>query len=192
VGESVSGRVGESRPFTPSPTHPLANLRSEIIRNKKPATLFGSGFVEIVVRRFSSACQRRKQVQRPATDVVVMPKPGVAVNIGPKHCGGAYTGRGTALSNSLANSANPPNGSLGILQVLSTITATTEFRESPKRQFGDPSSPLYNYSNNRVPRIPQTAVWGLFKLTLFIHSLADLAAGLQVQTDTLVLIEAMA
>ena len=53
---------------------------------KKPATNLGSGFVEIVVRRFSSTCQRRKQVQRPATHVVVMPKPSVAVNVVPKHC----------------------------------------------------------------------------------------------------------
>src|SRR6476660_8990507 len=68
-----------------SPIRPLANLRSAICI-KKPATSLGSGFVEIVVRRFSSTCQRRKQVQRPATHVVVMPKPSVAVNVVPKHC----------------------------------------------------------------------------------------------------------
>jgi hypothetical protein len=56
--------------------------------NKKPATGSGSGFVEIVMRWFSSACQRRKQVQQPATDVVVMPKPCVAVTVVPKHCEG--------------------------------------------------------------------------------------------------------
>ena len=77
--------MGELRPFAHSPTHPLANLRSAICI-KKPATSLGSGFVEIVVRRFSSTCQRRKQVQRPATHVVVMPKPSVAVNVVPKHC----------------------------------------------------------------------------------------------------------
>jgi hypothetical protein len=54
---------------------------------------FSSGFVEIVLRSRRSACQRRKQVQRPATDVVVMPKPSVAVNVVSKHDEGLYRTR---------------------------------------------------------------------------------------------------
>jgi hypothetical protein len=41
-------------------------------------------------------------------------------------------------------SSNPPNGSLGIVQVLSTSKARETFFESPKRQFGDTSSPTYS------------------------------------------------
>ena len=39
--------------------------------------------------------------------------------------------------------ANPPHGSAGIVQVLSTNSDLVERCKSPKRQFGDRSSPFY-------------------------------------------------
>src|SRR6476660_2777792 len=66
------------------------------------------------------------------------------------------------------NGRNPPNGSLGIVQVLTTDDGSAqEWSESPKRQFGDRSSPHYRrWFCARMVGIPQTAVWGSFKSSL--------------------------